>query len=167
MLRFRQESRSRTVCASPVGYAEGLPVGAKVRSAGVIERVGIEPVLGRLVVGGGTLRLSDRRPDADHDGEGKDRIQSAPGPRGGPMTSGSVRMGFEGPRAAAVAEFHRAAEAVVSQRTLAWTRQNRRMSKDHERLPENSEAFFCVPAGHVTTGGYPTLGPFRAVLGYR
>ena len=52
-------------------------------------------------------------------------------------------------------------------RALAWMRQNRRISKDHERLPENFEAFVCVPAGHVTTGDCPTLGPFQTVFGYR
>ena len=33
---------------------------------------------------------------------------------------------------------------VVEQRTFSWTDQNRRMSKDYERLPETSEAFIYV-----------------------
>jgi putative transposase len=30
------------------------------------------------------------------------------------------------------------------ERTLSWIDQNRRMSKDYERLPESSEAFIYV-----------------------
>ena len=43
----------------------------------------------------------------------------------------------------------------ASWRALAWTRQHRRMSKDHERLPESSEAFVCVPARHATMRRLP------------
>jgi putative transposase len=32
----------------------------------------------------------------------------------------------------------------VVERTFSWTNQNRRMSKDYERLPESSEAFIYV-----------------------
>jgi len=32
----------------------------------------------------------------------------------------------------------------VVERSFSWTRQNRRMNKDHERLPESSEAFIHV-----------------------
>ncbi len=32
----------------------------------------------------------------------------------------------------------------VVERTFSWLGQNRRMSKDYERLPETGEAFFCV-----------------------
>jgi putative transposase len=32
----------------------------------------------------------------------------------------------------------------IVERTFAWLGQNRRMSKDYERLPESSEAFFYV-----------------------
>jgi len=32
----------------------------------------------------------------------------------------------------------------VVERTFSWTDQNRRMSKDYERLPETSEAFIYV-----------------------
>ena len=32
----------------------------------------------------------------------------------------------------------------VVQRTIAWIDQNRRMSKDYERLPESAEAFIYV-----------------------
>jgi transposase len=32
----------------------------------------------------------------------------------------------------------------VVERTFSWTDQNRRMSKDYERLPESSEAFILV-----------------------
>jgi transposase len=32
----------------------------------------------------------------------------------------------------------------VVERTIAWIDQNRRMSKDYERLPESAEAFIYV-----------------------
>ena len=32
----------------------------------------------------------------------------------------------------------------VVERSFSWTRQNRRMNKDYERLPESSEAFIHV-----------------------
>jgi putative transposase len=32
----------------------------------------------------------------------------------------------------------------IVERTFSWLSQNRRLSKDHERLPESSEAFICV-----------------------
>ena len=88
-------------------------MGAKVRSARVFEHAGIKPLLGRLVARGGSLRLSNLRPDViNDDREGEDRTQETPGPRGGRGASGSVRLGSGGPVAAAVAGFHRAAEVV-------------------------------------------------------
>ena len=30
------------------------------------------------------------------------------------------------------------------ERTFSWIEQNRRMSKDYERLPDSSEAFICL-----------------------
>ena len=32
----------------------------------------------------------------------------------------------------------------VVERTFSWIDQNRRMSKDYERLPETGETFICV-----------------------
>ena len=96
-----------------LGDTEGLPMGAKVRSARVFERAGIKPLLGRLVAKGGSLRLSDLWPNVnDDDREGEDRDQETPGPRGGRGASGSVRLGSGGPVAAAVAGLRRAAEVV-------------------------------------------------------
>jgi putative transposase len=37
----------------------------------------------------------------------------------------------------------------VVERTFSWLSQNRRMSKDHERLPESSEAFIYVAMTRV------------------
>ena len=56
-----------------LGDTEGLPMGTKVHSARVFERVGSEPLLGRLVAKGGPLRLSDLRPDVNDGREGEDR----------------------------------------------------------------------------------------------
>jgi len=32
----------------------------------------------------------------------------------------------------------------IVERTFSWLSQNRRLSKDYERLPESSEAFICL-----------------------
>ena len=37
----------------------------------------------------------------------------------------------------------------VVERTFAWIDQNRRMSKDYERLTETSEAFIYVAMSHL------------------
>jgi putative transposase len=38
---------------------------------------------------------------------------------------------------------------LIVERTLAWLAQNRRMSKDYERLAESSEAFICVATSRL------------------
>ena len=38
----------------------------------------------------------------------------------------------------------------VVERTIAWIDQNRRMSKDYERLPETGEAFMYVAMSRLT-----------------
>jgi transposase len=40
----------------------------------------------------------------------------------------------------------------VVERTFSWIDQNRRMSKDHERLPETSEAFTYVAMTRLMAG---------------
>ena len=37
----------------------------------------------------------------------------------------------------------------VVERTFSWLGQNRRMSKDYERLPESSEAFIYAAMTHI------------------
>jgi len=37
----------------------------------------------------------------------------------------------------------------VVERTFAWLGQNRRLSKDYERLPESGEAFIYVAMSHL------------------
>jgi transposase len=54
----------------------------------------------------------------------------------------SARVAEREPRMAGHAEFVICEQSI--ERTFSWTDQNRRMSKDYERLTETSEAFIYV-----------------------
>ena len=54
-------------------------------------------------------------------------------------------MGARRPRAAALARFYALAEEMGRvERTFSWIDQNRRLSKDYEKLTATSEAFVYV-----------------------
>ena len=53
-------------------------------------------------------------------------------------------MGEDQEAAARALGFKVLARRWVVERTFSWREQNRRMSKDYERLPESSEAFIYV-----------------------
>ncbi len=140
---------------------EGLVLRAKVHAANVIDREGIEP----LLEGASKLfpRLSHLWVDAGYRGEDKGRgwVEKVLG-----WTVDLV----ERPRKPApeevlrswAAEWAKEGEAVdwqsfmpprgfqvlprrwVVERTFSWIDQNRRMSKDYERLTQTSEAFIYV-----------------------
>jgi transposase len=140
---------------------EGLVLRAKVHAANVIDREGIEP----LLEGARKLfpRLSHLWLDAGYRGKDKGRgwVEKVLG-----WTVDLV----ERPRKPApeevlkswAAEWAKEGEEVdwqklmpprgfqvlprrwVVERTFSWIDQNRRMSKDYERLPESSEAFIYV-----------------------
>jgi putative transposase len=140
---------------------EGLVLRAKVHAANVIDREGIEP----LLEGARKLfpRLSHLWLDAGYRGKDKGRgwVEKVLG--------WSVDL-VERPRKAApeevlkawATEWAKEGEKVdwqklmpprgfqvlprrwVVERTFSWIDQNRRMSKDYERLPESSEAFIYV-----------------------
>ena len=49
------------------------------------------------------------------------------------------------------------------ERTFSWTDQNRRMSKDYERLTETSEAFIYVAMSRLMARRWPAREAFRTV----
>jgi transposase len=141
---------------------QGLVLEAKVHSAGVMDREGIKPLLGRI--GGRFPRLSHLWLDAAYNGQSKgaDWVENALG-----WTAQIVRH----PPKIAPQEVLRAwasewaKEGVtidwqkllspkdsgaflprrwVVERTFSWLGQNRRLSKDYERLCATSEAFIHV-----------------------
>lgn len=114
---------------------------AKVHSAGVFDRDGIKPLMGSATER--FPRLSHLWLDAGYNG--KDRAEKALGlsvevvrpPRRWVWVPADQEPS---PRPA----FTVLARRWVVERTFAWLSQNRRMSKDYERLPESSEAFVYV-----------------------
>jgi len=141
---------------------QGLVLKAKVHSAKVMDRDGIKLLLGPSL--DRLLRLSHLWMDAGYNGQGKgaDWVQKALG-----WTTQIVR---HPPKLAPEEVMRRwvgewAKEGVkidwqkllppkdsraflprrwVVERTFSWLGQNRRMSKDYERLPQSSEAFVYV-----------------------
>ena len=125
---------------------QGLILRAKVHAADVFDRDGIKGLLaGRAE----ELfpRLSHLWLDAGYNGKekGKDWAQKALG-----LTAETVRPpsrwawvpeGQEPPPRPAFTVLPR---RWVVERTFSWLSQNRRMSKDYERLPESGEAFIYV-----------------------
>ena len=138
---------------------EGLVLKAKVHSAKVMDRDGIEPLLKRTE--GQFLRLKYLWLDAGYKGKGKEWVEKALG--------WSVEVVQHPPKIAPQEMLRRwarewAKEGVaidwekllpprgfrvlprrwVVERTFSWLGQNRRMSKDYERLTQTSEVFILV-----------------------
>jgi putative transposase len=122
---------------------EGFVMRAKVHAASVFDRDGIKPLM--ELVGERFPRLSHLWLDAGYNGEGKgkDWAEKALGLSVEVVRPPSsrwvwVREGQEPPPRPA---FTVLARRWVVERTFSWLCQNRRMSKDYERLPESAEAF--------------------------
>jgi putative transposase len=124
---------------------QGLVMKAKVHSASVFDRDGIKPLL--ELVGERFSRLSHLWLDAGYNGKGKGRdwAEKALGLRvevvRPPRRWVWVAVDEEPPPRPA---FTVLARRWVVERTFSWLGQNRRMSKDYERLPETGEAFIYV-----------------------
>jgi transposase len=134
---------------------QGLVLKAKVQPANIMDRDGIKPLLER--VREHFRRLSHLWLDAGYNGKGKgkDWAEKALG-----LTAEVVRRPRR-PRYVWVKEgeeidwdrirkllpepgFKVLPRRWVVERTFSWIDQNRRMSKDYERLPESSEAFIYL-----------------------
>jgi len=134
---------------------QGLVLKAKVQPANVMDRDGIKPLLER--VREHFLRLTHLWLDAGYNGKGKgkDWAEKALG-----LTAEVVQRPRR-PRYVWVKEgeeidwerirkllpkpgFKVLPRRWVVERTFSWIDQNRRMSKDYERLPESSEAFIYL-----------------------
>jgi putative transposase len=138
---------------------EGLVLKAKVHSAKVMDRDGVEPLLKRT--DGQFPRLKYLWLDAGYKGKGKEWVEKALG--------WSVEVVQHPPKIAPQEMLRRwarewAKEGVaidwekllpprgfrvlprrwVVERTFSWLGQNRRMSKDYERLTQTSEVFILV-----------------------
>jgi putative transposase len=124
---------------------EGLVMVAKVHSAGVFDRDGIKPLM--ELVGERFPRLSHLWLDAGYNGKGKGRdwVEKTLG-----LSAEVVRPPRRWVWVPADQEppprpvFTVLARRWVIERTFSWLGQNRRMSKDYERLAESSEAFVYV-----------------------
>jgi putative transposase len=125
---------------------EGLVLKAKIHAASVFDRDGVKELLAGSV---GKLfpRLAHLWLDAGYNGKGKgkDWVEKALGlsvevvrP---PRRWVWVPADQEPPPRPAFTVLPR---RWVVERTFSWLGQNRRMSKDYERLPESSEAFVYV-----------------------
>jgi len=124
---------------------EGLLMKVKVHAASVFDRDGIKPLM--ELVGERFPRLSHLWLDAGYNGKGKgkDWAEKALGLSVKVVRPPSrwvwVREGQEPPPRPAFTVLQR---RWVVERTFSWLSQNRRMSKDYERLPESAEAFIHV-----------------------
>jgi putative transposase len=143
---------------------QGLVLEARVHGAQIQDREGIKLLLDIAVRDRLPERLSHLWMDAGYTGEdkGADWVQKVLG-----WTAEIVRhpkkMAPEEVMRAWVREFDKAGVPIdpkklvqekgprpflpkrwIVERTLAWLGQNRRMSKDYERLPESGEAFIYV-----------------------
>jgi putative transposase len=124
---------------------EGLVMRVKVHAASVFDRDGIKPLM--KLVGERFPRLSHLWLDAGYNGKekGKDWAEKALG-----LSTEVVRPPSRWVWVPADQEppprpaFTVLARRWVVERTFSWVGQNRRMSKDYERLPESSEAFIYV-----------------------
>jgi len=124
---------------------QGLVLRAKVHAASVFDRDGIKPLM--EFVGERFPRLSHLWLDAGYNGEGKGRdwaekalgfsVELVRPPRRWVW----VPADQEPPPRSAFTVLPR---RWVVERTFSWLDQNRRMSKDFERLPESSEAFVYI-----------------------
>ena len=127
-------------------HTEGLLLKVKVHSAGIFDRDGIRPLLEdakKLFP-----RMEHLWLDAGHNGEGrgKDRVEKVLGWSAQivkrPRRWVRVPEGREPPPYPK--GFVVLPRRWVVERSFAWTGQNRRLSKDHERVPETGEAFVYV-----------------------
>jgi len=121
-------------------------MGAKVHSASVFDRDGIKPLM--KLVGERFPRLSHLWMNAGYNGEGKGKdwaekalglsvkVVRAPSRWG----CGCQRRQEPPPRPT----FTVLARRWIVEGTFSWLCQNRRMSKDYERLAESAEAFIRV-----------------------
>ena len=144
---------------------QGLVIEARVHSAQIQDREGIKLLLDIAVRDRLPERLSHLWLDAGYTGEGKgaDWVQKVLGwtaeivrhpkklapeevmirwvrefnKEGVPIDPKKLGQEEEGPRPFLPKRW-------IVERTLAWLAQNRRMSKDYERLPESGEAFIYV-----------------------
>lgn len=131
---------------------QGLVLKAKVHEANVMDRDGIkllpDPEAVRLP------RLSHLWLDGDYKGKGKGKdwvekafgwtvkiVQHPPKVRGVWAPEGAV---IDWEKLLPPPGFRVLPRRWVVERTFSWIGQNRRMSKDYERLPETSEAFVSV-----------------------
>ncbi len=140
---------------------QGLVLKAKVHAANVLDWDGIKMLLERAEVE--FPRLKHLWLDAGYRGEnkGKDWVEKTlgwsaelverarkPAPKevlmawAGEWAREGVRVDWE--KLMPPKGFQVLPRRWVVERTFSWTDQNRRMSKDHERLTETSEAFICV-----------------------
>jgi putative transposase len=124
---------------------EGLVMRVKVHAASVFDRDGIKPLM--ELVGERFPRLSHLWLDAGYNGKGKgkDWAEKTLGLSVKVVRPPSrwvwVPEGQESPPRPAFTVLPR---RWVVERTFSWLGQNRRMSKDYERLPESAEAFIHV-----------------------
>jgi transposase len=146
---------------------EGLVVKAKVHSASAFDRDGIKPLMG-LVVGERFPRLSHLWLGAGYNGKGKgrdwvERALSLPD-GGGPAPPRRRVWVPEGREPPPRPTFMVLPRRWVVERTFAWLGQNRRISKDYERLPETGEAVdslmrlfrrFVSPSDPVSSPEHP------------
>ena len=124
---------------------EGLVLKAKVHTAAVFDRDGIKPLMELLRER--FPRLSHLWLDAGYNGKGKgkDLAEKALG-----LSVKLVRppsrwvWAPEGQEPPPQPAFNVLPRRWVVERTFSWLGQNRRMSKDYERLPESAEAFIHV-----------------------
>jgi putative transposase len=124
---------------------EGLLMKAKVHAASVFDRDGIKPLM--ELIGERFPHLSYLWLDAGYNGKekGKDWAEKALGLSVKVVRPPSrwvwVPEGQEPPPRPAFTVLPR---RWVVERTFSWLGQNRRMSKDYERLPQSAEAFIHV-----------------------
>jgi putative transposase len=124
---------------------EGLVMRTKVHAASIFDRDGIKPLM--ELIGERFPRLSCLWLDAGYNGKGKgkDWVEKALGLKvevvRPPRRWVWVPEGQEPPPWPG---FRVLPRRWVVERTFSWIDQNRRMSKDYERLPETGEAFIYV-----------------------
>jgi putative transposase len=147
---------------------EGLVLKAKVHSAKVMDFEGIKTLLHQLQTR--FPRLSHLWVDAGYRGEnkGKDWVEETlgwsvelverprkPAPKEVLMAwaeeYAKEGMKVEWEKLLPPKGFQVMPRRWVVERTFSWTDQNRRMSKDYERLPETSEAFIYVAMSRLMT----------------
>ena len=125
---------------------------AKVHAASVMDRDGIKPLLERAKER--FPRLSHLRLEAGYNGEGKGKdwvekalgwtakvVRHPPKPRYVWVEEGEEPDWEKPAKLLPPPGFRVLPRRWVVERTFSWIGQNRRMSKDYERLPETGEAF--------------------------